>query len=274
METTNTRTFIKGLLATAACVVAMVTFGASTARAGAVLISRDSAIRAAGVSGASNYDLQDGSKTFDGFSDLVDTADAGLNCPRVAANQNSRPAVSVKDGGLVGAYAEGSASIEPTSGSDLGASNASSTFNLTFEIKDTPSLVSIGGAVGLSGDGSTTLSLLNKSTHEVVLERQLLISDGEGQSIEHQTVLDPGVYELAVEASANAEPDQSMAYYTLSFSLSNLQSGGVHSGENGGGGGAPHAVPLPPAVLTAGMLLGTGGLVRGLRKWRAVRATA
>ena len=267
MERTNTQAFIKGLLATASCVVAMVAFGASTARAGAVLISRDSAIRATGTAGASDYDLKDGSQNFEGFSDLVDTADAGLSIPRVAANQNSRPAVSPRDGGFMGAYAEGSATIDPTTGSALGASNASSTFNLTFEIKDTPSLVNIGGAVGLSGDGATTLSLTNKGTKEVVLERQILVSDGQGQSVEHQTVLNPGVYELAVEASANAEPDQSMAYYTLSFSVSNLQSGGVHSGDSGG----VHAVPLPPAVLTAGMLLGTGGLMRGLRKWRRNR---
>jgi hypothetical protein len=266
MERTNTPAFIKGLLAT--CAVAAVIFGTSTARAGAVLISRDSTIRATGTSGASDYDLQDGSQGFDGFSDLVDTADAGLNCPRVAANQNSRPAVSLKNG-FEGAYAEGSATIDPTSASALGASNASSTFNLTFEIKDVPSLVNIGGAVGLSGDGATTLSLTNKGTSEVVLERQILVSDGEGQSVEHQTVLNPGVYELAVEASANAEPDQSMAYYTLSLSVSNLQSGGVQSGDNGGRG--VQAVPLPPAILSAGMLLGTGGVVRGLRKWRRQR---
>jgi hypothetical protein len=268
MERTNTPSFVKGLLA--ATLVVVVTFGASTkARAGAVLISRDSSIRAAGIAGASDYDLKDGSQNFDGFSDLVDTADAGLNCPRVAANQNSRPAVSLKDG-FVGAYAEGSATIDPTTGSALGASNASSTFNLTFEIKDMPSLVSIGGAVGLSGDGATTLSLTNKGTKEVVLDRQILVSDGQGQSIEHQTTLNPGVYELAVEASANAEPDQSMAYYTLSLSVSNLQSGGVHAGDSGG----VHAVPLPPAILSAGMVLGAGGLVRGLRKFRRNCATA
>jgi hypothetical protein len=240
---------------------------ASTARAGAVLISRDSSIRATGTSGASDYNLQDGSQSFEGFSDLVDTADAGLKCPRVAANQNSRPAVNAKDGGFVGAYAEGSATIDPTTASALGASNASSTFNLTFEIKDAPSLVSIGGAVGLSGDGATTLSLTNKGTNEVVLEREILVSDGQGQSVEHSTVLQPGRYELAVEASANAEPDQSMAYYTLSLSVSNLATGGVQVGEGSG----VHAVPLPPAVLTAGMLLGTGGLMQGLRKWRQKR---
>jgi len=49
MERTNTQAFIKGLLASTACVVAMVTLSASTARAGAVLISRDSAIRATGT---------------------------------------------------------------------------------------------------------------------------------------------------------------------------------------------------------------------------------
>jgi hypothetical protein len=257
MQTTNTRTFIVGLLAGG---LALLTFHASTANAGAVLLSRDSAIRAAGTAGSKDYDLHDGSQTFEGFSDLVDTADAGLVCPRVSANQNSRPAVTAKDG-FTGAYAEGSATIDPTTGAALGASNASSTFNLTFQIKDQPSLVSIGGAVGLSGDGATTLSLLNKDTQEVVLQREILVSDGQGQSVEHQTVLKPGVYELAVQASANAEPDQSMAYYTLSLSVSNLQSGGVVA-----------AVPLPPAVLSAGTLLGVGAVVQRIRKFRRPRA--
>ena len=268
MERTNTRSFVKGLLAAACVAVVVVTFAAaSTARAGAVLISRDSSIRATGTADSSGYNLQDGSQSFEGFSDLVDTADAGLNCPRVSANQNSRPAVTVKDG-FVGAYAEGSATIDPTTASALGASNASSTFNLTFEIKDAPSLVNIGGAVGLSGDGATTLSLTNKGTNEVVLERQILVSDGQGQSVDQQTLLKPGRYELAVEASANAEPDQSMAYYTLSLSVSNLTTGGVQVGEGSGG---VHAVPLPPAVFSAGTLLGAGGLVQGLRKWRRNR---
>ena len=258
MERTNTRAFVNGLLATA-FTLAVLTVGASTARAGAVLLSRDSTIRATGTAGASPYDLKDASQNFEGFSDLVDTADAGLPVPRVAANQNSRPAVTTKDG-FVGAYAEGSASIDPTTGSALGASNASSTFNLTFEIKDRPSLVNIGGAVGLSGDGATTVSLTNKNTNEVVLERELLVSDGQGQSIDHQTVLKPGVYQLAVESSANAEPDQSMAYYTLSLSVSNLTSGGVVA-----------AVPLPPAALSAGTLLGAAGIVQGFRKWRRAR---
>jgi hypothetical protein len=260
MEETNTRTFIKGLLAAAAAfALAVFSFAAREARAGAVLISRDSAIRAAGTAGSSPYELHDGSQGFDGFSDLVDTNDAGLAVPRVAANQNSRPAISPRDG-FTGAYAEGSATIDPTIGAGLGASNASSTFNLTFEIKDTPSLVSIGGAVGLSGDGATTLSLLNKNTQEIVLEREILVSDGQGQSIDHQTTLKPGVYELAVEASANAEPDQSMAYYTLSLSVSNLKSGGVVA-----------AVPLPPAVLSAGALLSVGAALKGWRRFRRVR---
>jgi hypothetical protein len=250
-----------GVLATASA-LAWVGFHASTARAGAVLLSRDSNINATAATAGEPFQLHDGSQNFQGFSDLVDSADAGLAGPRVSANQNSRPAVTPKDG-FTGAYAEGSATIAPATGAALGASNASSTFNLTFQIKDQPSLVNIGGSVGLSGDGATTLSLLNKDTQEVVLSREILVSDGQGQEINQQTTLKPGIYELAVEASANAEADSSMAYYTLSLSVSNLKSGGVVA-----------AVPLPPAVLSAGSLLGLGVLVRGMRRFRRARAIA
>ena len=77
--------------------------------AGTILLARESTIRATGRAGSADFDLLDGSKDFNGFADVVDTASAGVMGPRVAANQHSRPAMGDGDD-FTGAYAEGSAS--------------------------------------------------------------------------------------------------------------------------------------------------------------------
>ncbi len=234
-------------------VAAMVVCVGSAAEAGTVLLARESTIRATGTAGSGGYNLSDGSEDFSGFSDAVDTVDAGLAGARVAANQHSRP--SVTNGGFLGAFAEGSASTDAGSGTD--PAEAVSDFGLTFQVLDAPSLMKLGGSVGVSGNGSTSVCLTNESTGDVVLQQELFAGNGEGQSIEQSTMLQPGVYELSVAAMVNGEPTESMAYYTFSLSLA-----------SGDGGVTP--IPLPPMVWAAAALLGTGAGVQGLRRMRRV----
>src|SRR5688500_7058630 len=84
--------------------------GPGLAEAGSVLLTRESTVRAAGNDGSADFSLEEGALDFDGFSDMVDTVDAGVTGPRVSANQNSRPTMA-GDGGFAGAYAEGSATV-------------------------------------------------------------------------------------------------------------------------------------------------------------------
>jgi hypothetical protein len=235
--------------------------GAGAADAGTILLARESSIRASGKAGAAGdpFDLRDGSQDFNCFADMVDTTDAGVVGPRMAANQHSRPSMGdgSGDGDFTGAFAEGSASAAAESADDEG--QAVSNFDLTFEVLGVPSLVSFGGSVGVSGNGSTTVSLSNESTGEILLEQELLAGDGEGQEIQHSTLLKPGVYELCVEALVNGDASESMAYYSVSLSIE--PAGNVVAPP-------PAAIPLPPAALSALCAVGAGGLLRASRKLR------
>jgi hypothetical protein len=240
-------------------------FAAPAAEAGTVLLARESTIRASGTAGApgGGYNLQDGSEDFNGFADAVDSADAGVTGPRVAANQHSRPSTNA-DAGFTGAFAEGSATAEADE--DAGDTNAEavSHFDLKFQVLGAPSMINFGGTAGVSGNGSTTICLSNESTGDVVLSQELMPGSGDGQTIEHSTVLNPGVYELTVSALVTGIPSESMAYYTVSLSIAPL------AGEDGGGGANP--IPLPPALWSAAGVLLAGGAVRGAQFMRARRA--
>ena len=241
------------------CALALSAFAAlsllgpgGAARAGSVLLSRESSISASGGDGAALYDLHDGSDDFDGFSDTIDTLEAGMGGPRVSANQNSRPSVG-QDGTFAGAYAEGSATV---AGEPDASAAAVSAFDLTFEVIGEPSLVSVGGSVGAVGNATTSLSLSNQETGEILLAQELIASpDGDGRSIEHSKWVQPGVYELLVLANVNCAPDESMAYYAVSLRV-----------EPDGDGAT--AIPLPPAVWSAAATLAAAV---GARGWRRLR---
>lgn len=234
--------------------VLLLSIGTSAAEAGSVLLKRESTITAAGNDGSADFHLQDGAVDFDGFSDSVDTMDSGVAGPRVSANQNSRPTLA-EDGGFAGAYAEGAASVasQPTDFAE-----AASAFDLTFEVMGAASTVNVGGAVGASGNGSTTVSLSNKTTGEIILAQEMIAGTADGQTVKHACLLDPGVYELLVTANVSGAPEDSMAYYTVSLSL------------GADAGGSPTPVPLPPALWSAAATLAAAAAPRGWRRLRSV----
>ena len=228
------------------------------AHAGSVLLSRESTIRATGSEGGNDFALSDGSDDFSDFANAIDTAESGMPGPRVAANQNSRPSLQ-HDGAFVGAYAEGSASV---AGQPMDYAEAASAFDLTFEVFGSPTKVTCGGAVGLTGIGSTAVTLINQGTGDVVLVQELMGGEegvGAGRAIEHTAVLVPGVYELLITANASGLPeDESMAYYTMSLSLAPADAASNVT-----------PVPLPPAAWSAAGTLAAAALARG---WHRVRS--
>lgn len=243
------------------------TLAVPAARAGTILLSRESSIRATGTAGApgGGFNLTDGSEDFNGFADMVDSVDAGVTGPRVAANQHSRPSVD-STSAFTGAFAEGSATAEADENAGDNNAEAVSNFDLTFEVLGAPSMLNFGGTAGVSGNGSTTICLSNESTGEVVLSQELMPGSEDGQSLEHKAVLSPGVYELTVNALVTGIPSESSAYYTVSLSLAPVLDG---SGD-GDGGASP--IPLPPAVWSAAAIMLAGGAAKGLRKLRARRS--
>jgi hypothetical protein len=227
----------------------------SAAEAGSVLLSRESTIRATGNAGAGDYELADSSADFSDFANAIDSVEYGVPGPRVAANQNSRPSVA-GDGSFAGAYAEGAASV---GGEPAEYAEAASAFGLAFEVLGSPAKLTAGGAVGLTGMGSTAVLLTNRGTGDVVLVQELMGGpDGTGSSIAHSSVLMPGVYDFQLTANVSGMPeDESMAYYTMSLSLSPAD---VASNVT--------PVPLPPAVWSAAGTLAAAGLAGGWRRLR------
>ena len=222
---------------------------APSAFGGTALLERKSSIRAAGKLGLTDYNLLDGSQNFDGFSDLVTTNESNSSSEAISANQHSRPAM--RDSSFLGAYAEGSANaaVGPADRAD-----AASNFDLTFEVFSTPTVVTFGGAAGVAGSGTTTVTLTNQSTGEEVMNQEFLDTDAE--VLDYSTTLSPGVYALCVEALATGDSAGGMAFYTMSVDLAPMT------------GGAPAAVPLPSAVWAAGSMLAAGGFLRGLKNLR------
>lgn len=238
----------------------------SSAHAGTVLLARESTIRASGTAGApgGGFNIVDGSEDFNGFADSVDSVDAGVTGPRVSANQHSSPSLGTNDQ-FTGAFAEGSANADADENAGDNNAEAVSNFDLRFQVLGTPSMANFGGTVGVSGNGSTTIALQNHTTGELVLSQELMPGSGDGQTIEHSTVLNPGVYELSVNANVTGIPSESMAYYTISLSLAPI----LNNDTDGGGGGGVTPIPLPPALWSAAGVLLTGGAVQGIRKMRA-----
>src|SRR5688572_10924797 len=77
-------------------------WGGPIAQARTVLLARESTISATGTADSGDFNLHDGSQDCSGFADLVDTVDAGVDGPRISANQHSSPSVS-PDAGFTGA---------------------------------------------------------------------------------------------------------------------------------------------------------------------------
>jgi hypothetical protein len=72
-----------------------------------------------------------------------------------------------------------------------------------------------------------------------------------GRTIDEDGVLDPGVYRLRIDATATDEPGgtaEATAYYSVNFQLT--------TADGEGRGNPPAAVPLPPAVMAGGGMLG------------------
>jgi hypothetical protein len=220
---------------------------ASDVMAGTALLERKSSIRASGTLGTTDYNLLDSSQDFSGFSDLV-TTNVGTSGDGISANQHSRPAM--RDSNFLGAYAEGSANaaVGPQDVAD-----ASSNFDLTFEVLNTPAVVTFGGAAGVAGSGATSVTLTNETTGERIMDQQFI--NAHAQKLDYSTLLSPGVYALCVEALATGESAGGMAFYTMSVDLSPVTD-------------APAAVPLPSAVWAAGSMLAIGGMLRGFKNFR------
>jgi hypothetical protein len=233
---------------------------ASPAHAGAVLLSRQSTLQAAGGGKTVGYDLTDGTTNFDDYAnDISNSAGAWATS---SAHQFSEPQAI---GNLLqGAYAEGT--VQASRSVSDGTATARSVFDLTFEVTQTPVQYTIGGAFGSAGSGVTVAELTNlKSPGDAVFITTTDASHGPSHEIDKQGFLPPGTYGLKVWANTPGTSASGSAYYTVNLTLDPV-SGGSGGKPVSKGSVMPHgtgaaAAPLPPAVWTGLMMLGGMGVM-------------
>jgi hypothetical protein len=208
---------------------------AGPALGGVVLLSRDSDVRASGASAAGEYQLTNGSGTFDAFTDGL--LSDGAAAARSAAQQHSSPTLGA-DGGLSGATAEGSVRAAVDADVADAFSDAQSDFGLVFRVEDRPALMTFETTLAAAGDAAAAFSIHDAVDGETLPVFSLELAD-DTQTMRDTALLSPGTYGLSVWAFARGRPGESFAAYTLRVS--------IHGGD-GGAPPTPSPVPLPGAV--------------------------
>src|SRR5256885_11524278 len=111
-------------------------FFTTTAFGGPTLVSRDSTVRASGVTPQGEYDLSNGSGDFEPFADDLHSDSAAA--ARSMARQSSRPLLEGDSGDFAGASADGAAKAAvDVSDSDIYAT-AQSDFDVVFRVDAKP----------------------------------------------------------------------------------------------------------------------------------------
>ena len=237
------------------------------ARAGAVLMTRESTLRISGSTGSGDYNKSDGTLGF-GAYELAIRPDLGSAGPADSeAGQTSKPSLSA--GALLGAFAEGSARARI--GGIADGSFAESDFQMTFDVVDAPVVFHFTGTIGVASDAMVVARMTSPRAIEPVFAHELdgsLIDDAAAASDEFagdarrelnaSGVLEPGTYWVAVSATADGNAVESQGFYSVTLSLEPLR--GATEG--------PSAIPLPPAMWT-----GLSALVAlgGARFWARFR---
>ena len=212
------------------CVLIVLASAAPRARAGTVLLSRESDLRASGASAAGEYDLSNGTADLSEWSDGLFSDDGAP--ARSSAQQHSTPRVD-KAGAFLGASAEGEARASVDAGVDDAFSDAASGFDLFFTVADKSALLKLDGTLTAGGDATAGLLVLRPSdSGEALLSFD--IAD-RSESVSESVVLVPGTYGLSLWAFARGTPGESSASHNVTVTLSDAQAGGT-------------PVPLPAAA--------------------------
>ena len=179
------------------CVVMVVTGGGAAAQAGTVLLARESTIRATGTAGCGGLRP---ARRVAGLQRLRRRGrhrrrrrrrPARLGQPALAAVAERRRRLHRRLRRRLG-QRRGSRRRRPR------RSEAVSNFDLTFQVLGVPSLVSFGGSVGVSGDGSTTRRAVQRiDRRNPALRRNCSPATAKGSRSSTRPCSQPGVYELS-----------------------------------------------------------------------------
>jgi hypothetical protein len=250
---------------TAAAAAACVPLAAAQpAAAGVVLVTRQSDVRTTGGNGLDGLSQTTG---FDTFAGGVGTPEAPAGGRAAYAHQYAVVGRLGDSGmGLEGAFAEGQVRAQTVPGA--AATSAASGFDMTFRVDGVPTAYTIGGSLGAAGGGAAVVSLaplVAGATGTPLFDLAVYPGDGgaggSSRELDQAGFLAPGQYVLHVRADGRdllGSDAESNAYYNFNLTLAGagVGSGGGTGGGTAGGGDPPPAVPLPPAALTGGGVLG------------------
>ena len=231
------------------CVVALLAGAAPRVRAGTVLLSRESDLRATGASAAGEYELSNGTADLSDWSDALLSDEGGP--AHSSAQQHSTPRVD-KGGVFLGASAAGSARASVDEGAGDAFSDAATDFDLFFTVSDRSAQLKLNGTLAAAGDATTGVLVRRASgSDDPVLS--LDFAD-RSETVSESAVLAPGTYGLSIWAFARGTPQESSASYDLAVTLSAAQAGGT-------------PVPLPAAawVGAAGLSIAALAMARARR---------
>ena len=218
--------------------------------AGPVLVSRESGLRASGVSAAGEFNLSNGSGDFALFADELETG-GPASAARSVADQHSQPRLEGASGAFGGAVANGSARAAVDAAAADAFSSAQSDFDLVFRVEGAPARVRLDFLIGAAGDATAGLKLYDADTLVPALADEV---SGDSREYQGEKVLPPGTYGLSVWAFVRGTPQDSTATYSMELSL-------AAAGEE-----PPPAtpMPLPPGAWAglAGLLVAAGGVLR------------
>src|SRR5437867_2880815 len=235
------------------------TFLARPALAGPTLVSRESGLRAAGVSAAGEYNLSNGSGDFGTFADSVGS-DNAADAARSRAEQNSSPRLD----GAAGAFAGDSAAVAARAAVDATSADAyasaESDFDLVFRIEGNPARVLLDCTLGATGDATAGVKLYDTQTLEPAFSDEV---SADSRASRGEKILAPGTYGVSVWAFVRGTPDNSSATYSVNLSLASDAP-------------TPSPVPMPlPAALWGGAvtlaLIVAGTVLARRRQAHAVR---
>lgn len=213
------------------CFTAALLCAAQPASGAAVLLSRQSDLRASGVSAAGEYSMSNGSGDAADFADTLRSDEAAT--ARSMADQQSAPRVD-GSGGLAGASAEGAASAFVDRDESDAFAEAESTFDLVFRVEGAPALLSIDGALAAAGDGSAAVRVYEMDSGDSPVSEEV---NGDEFALNRTAVLAPGTYGLSAFAFARGSSGEGTAFYSLEFTLQDA------------GNPGPVPMPLPPAAV-------------------------
>ena len=244
------------------CALAVLAVGLSftdPTHGGAVAVSRESSLNAAGQITGDQFDLTDSSTTLGLYDNLLSDALTPTSGGTTSAEAAQRSSIPVEDATTIFAFAAGHASAQVAE-LDAIAASASSNFIGVFDVTDEALTLNIEGSISGTQDAQARVVLSNElNAAETFFSRVIDFGAPDTLTFDENLQLQPGRYRLTANAAANGTPQFNTATFDVDLRVSN-------------GGGEPVPIPLPIGAWPGAIAL--AGAMAWARRPRGLKAPA